>query len=138
MSYRVETRRTDSQRADVLHYKRQITRMAADTRYRRVAGYVNRREVIPEPKAFARKLGVPVYENVVTRNRVVGSRQMPFDEVLNDIHRQAGLYGRTRLLASGGADLASVSYAGRGGSWRLRDLTLLANPETRTEAAWLQ
>ena len=126
---RIESKdvRTDSQRADVLHYKRQIAIMAAEYRATgELQAYVNRREVIPELKAFARKLGVPVYENVVTRNRVVGSRQMPFDEVLNDIHRQAGLYGRTRLLASGGVTWASVWSC-----WPRRFL-----PSTRISRFW--
>ena len=97
---------------------------------------MNRREVIPELKAYARNRGVPVYENVVTSQRGLGPNQVSFDQVLQDMHRQAA-GGHIRLLTGGAEVGLGMLMLAQAGSAVYEDLRIVADPTTRSEAAWI-
>ncbi len=75
-----------SQRGNLPHYKKQIRQMASE--YRKtgeVQAYINRHEIIPELKEYAKIEGVPTYENVITGERKLRPKEIHINDVFEDI-----------------------------------------------------
>ncbi len=139
---RVEVKdvRPASQRADLPRLKRQIDKMAYS--YRNTGQHqalINRQEVIPEIKAYARAKGVQVYENVATGDQSVRkSGTTSIDAVLDDLHRQGIIAGRLTVIRGGAGVGFGVLMAVKSGLDVHREWVILRNPQTVGEGSILR
>lgn len=88
----------ESQKTNIIKYKRQIDKMALDGRARgEIQYWVNRRTAIPEIREYAKTKGVVVYDNVKTgRNR----NDFSFDRVRDFINRDSASKASVRRLSA--------------------------------------
>lgn len=100
---RMEVKKTNlrSQRANINKYKSQIIKMAYDFRTKgEIQIFVNRHEILPELKEFAKKHGVQIAENVSSKSNAKPPTQSIdkiIDKLDKDIIRQARFSALTGL-----------------------------------------
>src|SRR6266446_3302841 len=125
----------DSQRRNVKAYMRQMDKMHSEFRRTgELQSFLNRRDVTPELKAYARDRGITVYENVVTGEqsaKIKGANRI--ETVIDDMARRHIAVGRTRVL-SGGSSTAFgllLTYEAVPQAWH--DVRDLIESENRNE-----
>jgi hypothetical protein len=122
-----------SQRGDLPRIKDQIRKMAWEYREtREEQAWLNRREVIPEIKDFARQHGIRVYENVSVGKRANVREQTHFHEFLEDVDHRATVQAKLSALEGGiqaGTGLYLV-YSSAPAAYS--DLLVLHDPESRS------
>lgn len=129
----------ESQRRALAHYQTQIDKMAAE--YRRTGelqAFVNRRAVVPELKDYARRQGVPVYENVVTSERNLGAGQTRFDAVLADMRRQATIRASLKLWQGGAQAGLGVAVLAEAIPALCEDFAGGADADASSETPWVR
>ena len=104
--FEVKDAKYASQQSDIARLKGQINKMAAEyQRTGQLQVWVNRQPTLAAIKEYARKNGIPVYENI---------HQSDFNKVLNDVHRQCVLRSRVKMFTAGLGILsgAALLYSG--------------------------